>query len=457
MINQPFISNYSFTKSKNCFGCTKKRIQIETADGKTFSVAIANKLKLPRYIGSLFWARVTLADNSVIYINKKSLAKRINLSQTYVKSSLRKKKDFDDLVRVLSKVDDIRKILEKDEQYYSYKHSSIQIVEKMEKNRDKYIAKAASEGSFVKEWKNGRTLIVILNPDTGHTEFYITLHKILGTGGFKSVYALMDYEKGKANLALSVQNGDPDKPKDINMPKKGLEFAAQLEESKRILKTQFYLEKGVNRDENGELINIEDKAKVYGAAKRYNGTFNDLATSDKVAFKDKLTLFSHILEGVSEMHAQKILHRDLKFENVLYKKTLNGYKIKINDFDLSCYFNDEKSLSSRAGTLSHMSPEILGKEKIKHPEKVDCWSLGIMLYLLCENDLAFIHGLGKLSSKKKQVDQVLTGLKSLSFKKLEPESPLIPVIQGLLDPNPVTRMKSDQALDTIRLYLNSLN
>lgn len=451
MTENSFISNYSFTKTKNCFGITQKRLKLKTADGKSFSVAAANHVFLPRYIKSIFWARVTLADNSQVYINKNSLAKRINVSNSYVKSSLRSNKDFDNLIRILSKIDDISKVLKNDEQ--GSKYSSIQIVEKMEKNREKYLARASEEGSFVKELKCGRTLFVIVNPETGHTEFYITLHKLLGSGGFKSVHALLDYNNNKANFALSVQEGKMDKPKDINMPKKGLEFTSQLEESKRIQKVEFYLEKGVNRDESGELIDIEEKAKVYVASKRYSGTFNHLVKSDQLTFQNKILLFSHILEGVSSMHAQNILHRDLKFENVLYKKTSKGYKIKIIDFDLSCYFNDEKSLSTRSGTLNHMAPEVLGKEKIKYPEKVDSWSLGIMLYMLCEKDPAFIHGLGKLSSKEKQVNQILSGVEDLSFKKLDADSPLIPVIQGLLDPNPETRMKVDQALEAVRLYL----
>lgn len=457
MSNQPFISNYSLTTSKNCFGCTKKRIQVQTVDGKTFSIAAANKVKLPRYIRGIFWSKVVLADKSTLYVNKKSLAKRTKLSLTYVKSSLCKNKDFDSLMRTLSKVDDVRAVLEKDEPYYSPKHDAIQIVKKMEKKKEKYLAKAATEGSFVNEWKNGRTLFVIVNPETGHTDFYVSLHKVLGAGGFKTVFALMDYESAKASYALSIQNADPKEPKNINLTKKGLDFVAHLDDSKRVLKPIFYIEKGVNRDESGEFLSNDDKAKVYLATKRYSGTFNDIANSDKIPFKDKLELFSHILEGVVEMHDQNILHRDLKFENVLYKKTSNGYKIKINDFDLCCFFNDGKSLNGRAGTYNHMAPEILGKKKLQDPAKADCWSLGIMLYMLSESDPAFIHGLRKLSSKEKQVDQILTGIKTLTFKKLPPDSPLIPVIQGLLNPDPSFRISSKQALDQIRNYLSDLN
>ena len=454
MTNQSFISNYNFTTSNNCFGCTKERIQLETANGKTFSIAVTHKIKLPRYINSLFWARVTLPDNSTLFINKKSLTKRTKVSKTFIKSTLRRSRDFDKMMRLLSKVDDIKKILEIEELYFP-KHSPIEIVEKMEKNREKYLAKASNEGPFVKEWKNGRTLFVIPNPETGHTDFYLSLNNVLGSGGFKTVVALMDYEKGHAKLALSVQNGNPNKPSDINLIKKGTEFVAQLEDSKRVLKPKFYIEKGVKRDEEGELLNIEDKAKVYLATKRYDGTFNDLVKSHKISFNVKLELFCYILEGVDEIHEQNIVHRDIKFDNILYKKTSNGYKIKINDFDLSCYSNDERSLNHRTGTFNHMAPEVLGKEKLQHPTKTDCWSLGIMLYMLCENDPAFIHGLGKLSSNEKQVNQVLAGIKTLSFKNLDPDHPLIPVIRGLLDPNPASRMNVKEALQQVKNYLSN--
>lgn len=457
MIEPPFITNYSFTKNKNCFGCTEKRINLETADGKKYSIRAANKVGLPLFIKSLFWTQVTLLDNSKVYINKNSLVKRMHLSSSYVKSSLRtKRKDFDNLIRFLSKVDDMRKVLEKDEAFYYPKHVSIQIVEKIENNKDKYIAKATKEGSFVKEWKNGRTLIVTANPDTGHIDFYFSLHKTLGSGGFKTVYALVDYQTAKADLALSVQKMNMNSPKDINMPKKGLEFTSQLENSKRVIKTKFFIEKGVSRDEFGELKTAEDDAKAYIVTKRYAGTFNDIAKSEKITFNEKLTLFTYVLEGVVDMHNEEILHRDLKFENILYKKTAKGYKIKHNDFDLSCYFNDERALRCRDGTLSHMSPEVLGKQKITDPEKADAWSLGIMLYNLCEGDPKFIHGLGRTSKKEdkqKQVDQVLEGVQNLTFNKLGLNHALVPIIQGLLDPNPASRIKASQALDAIQNFL----
>ncbi|GAA5979993.1 hypothetical protein JCM10908_001492 [Rhodotorula pacifica] len=77
-------------------------------------------------------------------------------------------------------------------------------------------------------------------------------------------------------------------------------------------------------------------------------------------------------------HANSIVHRDLKIENILISKTGN---IKIIDFGLSNLYSPASHLSTFCGSLYFAAPELLNAKPYTGPE-VDVWSFGIVLYVL---------------------------------------------------------------------------
>ncbi|GAA6051304.1 hypothetical protein JCM3770_006802 [Rhodotorula araucariae] len=77
-------------------------------------------------------------------------------------------------------------------------------------------------------------------------------------------------------------------------------------------------------------------------------------------------------------HANSIVHRDLKIENILISKTGN---IKIIDFGLSNLYSPVSHLSTFCGSLYFAAPELLNAKPYTGPE-VDVWSFGIVLYVL---------------------------------------------------------------------------
>lgn len=77
-------------------------------------------------------------------------------------------------------------------------------------------------------------------------------------------------------------------------------------------------------------------------------------------------------------HANSIVHRDLKIENILISKTGN---IKIIDFGLSNLFSPNSNLHTFCGSLYFAAPELLNAKVYIGPE-VDVWSFGIVLYVL---------------------------------------------------------------------------
>ena len=85
-----------------------------------------------------------------------------------------------------------------------------------------------------------------------------------------------------------------------------------------------------------------------------------------------------------KMDENKLVHRDLKLQNILFKyvnKEKNSFIIKLSDYGIStALFTLTKKLSTKIGTPNMMAPEIL---KGNHYDaKCDLWNLGIIIYLL---------------------------------------------------------------------------
>lgn len=90
-----------------------------------------------------------------------------------------------------------------------------------------------------------------------------------------------------------------------------------------------------------------------------------------------------LIDVLTCLHENKIVHRDLKLANVLIN---DNYDLKLADFGFS-KDNELGYMQSFCGTPYAMAPEILRMEQ--YDERCDTWSLGIMLYQLLYGKLPF--------------------------------------------------------------------
>lgn len=91
-------------------------------------------------------------------------------------------------------------------------------------------------------------------------------------------------------------------------------------------------------------------------------------------------IFHQIVSGVEYCHRAKIIHRDLKLENILLDE--EGI-VKIADFGLSNTIKFGQKMNTNCGTPSYTSPEqIKGQDYVG--SATDIWAMGVILFcLLC--------------------------------------------------------------------------
>uniref|UniRef100_A0A8C4RYN9 non-specific serine/threonine protein kinase n=1 Tax=Erpetoichthys calabaricus TaxID=27687 RepID=A0A8C4RYN9_ERPCA len=93
-----------------------------------------------------------------------------------------------------------------------------------------------------------------------------------------------------------------------------------------------------------------------------------------------LDWFVQICLGLKHIHDRKVLHRDIKSQNIFLAN--NGSKVKLGDFGIARMLNNTMELARTCvGTPYYLSPEIC--ESKPYNNKTDVWSLGCVLYELC--------------------------------------------------------------------------
>lgn len=98
-------------------------------------------------------------------------------------------------------------------------------------------------------------------------------------------------------------------------------------------------------------------------------------------------LFKQIVRAVHYIHSKKIIHRDLKLENILLD---SQNRCKIVDFGLSDYVSSKERTVTDAGTEAYLAPEVYnGSSGDSDPYKIDSWALGVILYAMTHGKLPF--------------------------------------------------------------------
>uniref|UniRef100_A0A8I3PVF7 non-specific serine/threonine protein kinase n=1 Tax=Canis lupus familiaris TaxID=9615 RepID=A0A8I3PVF7_CANLF len=205
-------------------------------------------------------------------------------------------------------------------------------------------------------------------------EKYVRLQKI-GEGSF-----------GKAILVKSTEDDRQYVIKEINISRMSNK---EREESRREvavlanMKHPNIVQYRESFEENGSLYIVMDYCEGGDLFKRINAQKGILFQEDQI-----LDWFVQICLALKHVHDRKILHRDIKSQNIFLTK--DG-TIQLGDFGIARVLNSTVELARTCiGTPYYLSPEIC--ENKPYNNKSDIWALGCVLYEMCTLKHAFEAG-----------------------------------------------------------------
>ena len=108
-------------------------------------------------------------------------------------------------------------------------------------------------------------------------------------------------------------------------------------------------------------------------------------------------IFKQIIKGLQYIHKRKIVHRDIKLDNVLIDLTNT---VKICDFGVSRILTPGDTMYEHCGTPAYIAPEIFRNEGYEG-YSCDIWSAGVTLYYMLAGMQPFKGG--KLEELKETI------------------------------------------------------
>lgn len=106
-------------------------------------------------------------------------------------------------------------------------------------------------------------------------------------------------------------------------------------------------------------------------------------------------IFAQFLDGLEDLHRRRVVHRDIKMENVMIDR--DG-TVKIIDYGLSEHIPRKRrrsgalTVNMECGSLNYAAPEILVScGRHYRGDLSDIWAAGILLYVLVNGRFPFDH------------------------------------------------------------------
>jgi calcium/calmodulin-dependent protein kinase I len=107
--------------------------------------------------------------------------------------------------------------------------------------------------------------------------------------------------------------------------------------------------------------------------------FDRIVEKENYSEKEASDTLRPIVDAIRYCHSLGIIHRDLKPENLLYCTEEEGSGIKVTDFGLARFVQNELATTA-CGTPNYVAPEIIAGQG--YGKEVDYWSIGVIMYIM---------------------------------------------------------------------------
>jgi len=189
---------------------------------------------------------------------------------------------------------------------------------------------------------------------------------------------------------------------------------------------------------------FEDHRNIYLVMEICSGgeLFDKIIESGHFTEVQCAVLMHQIVRAIFYMHENHICHRDLKPENFLFvsKDPIEKSTLKVIDFGLSCKFETNQVLTTKAGTPYYVAPQVLAG---KYDHLSDLWSVGVIMYvMLCGYPPFFGETDAEVLSKVRLGN---FSFNAADWKNVSEDAKNL--IRMLLKMNPRDRYTAEQALN----------
>jgi len=215
----------------------------------------------------------------------------------------------------------------------------------------------------IKEGGFGRAQFILDNAGK-ITEFYDMEKKKLGEGSYGSVCKSKSKSTGAVRAIKTISKAQM---KNVERFKKEIAIMKMMDHPNVVKLYETF----------------EDHRNIYLVMEICLGgeLFDRIIESGHFTEVQAAILMQQIIRAIYYMHENHVCHRDLKPENFLFMTAdpIEKNLLKIIDFGLSCEFEQNQVLTTKAGTPYYVAPQVLAG---KYDQLSDLWSCGVIMYVM---------------------------------------------------------------------------